>query len=205
VAKLKKTKTELKSQREALHRYLRFLPTLELKKQQIQAEVRHVEQQLHTAEEHRSAILAALRPWVKLLSGQRDLLVQAAHLVDLRTTSGNIAGVLVPVFEDVLFDERAVDYYATPPWYEDAMEAVRSLTRLEAERAVLARQRDLLAEELRITSQRVNLFEKVKIPQTRENIRVINIALGDAQTAAVTRAKIAKAKTEALVSGFLGR
>jgi V/A-type H+/Na+-transporting ATPase subunit D len=51
-----------------------------------------------------------------------------------------------------------------------------------------------LGEELRITTQRVNLFEKVKIPDTRENIRRINIFLGDQQTAAVVRGKLSKNK-----------
>ena len=62
------------------------------------------------------------------------------------------------------------------------------------ERQMLQEARDLLAEELRLTSQRVNLFEKVKIPETKENIRIIKIALGDAQTAGVARAKTAKKK-----------
>jgi V/A-type H+-transporting ATPase subunit D len=69
---------------------------------------------------------------------------------------------------------------------------------------VLQRQRQLLAEELRLTSQRVNLFEKVMIPRTLDNIRVIRIALGDAQTAAVARAKLAKNKTVSVLSGKSG-
>ena len=75
------------------------------------------------------------------------------------------------------------------------------LARLRAEMHVLERQRDLLGEELRLTSQRVNLFEKVMIPRTLDNIRVIRIALGDAQTAAVARAKLAKSKTVSVLSG----
>ena len=67
--------------------------------------------------------------------------------------------------------------------------------------ALLEDQKRLLGEELRITSQRVNLFEKVKIPECKENIRVIRIALGDAQTAGVARAKMAKGKGDDLVSG----
>ena len=58
-------------------------------------------------------------------------------------------------------------------------------------------QRRRVAEELRTTSQRVNLFERVKIPECKENIRVIKIFLGDEQTAAVVRGKIAKRMTEA--------
>jgi V/A-type H+-transporting ATPase subunit D len=59
---------------------------------------------------------------------------------------------------------------------------------------VLQEQTRLLREELRITTQRVNLFEKVKIPETKTNIRIIQIHLGDQQTAAVVRGKIAKNK-----------
>ena len=40
----------------------------------------------------------------------------------------------------------------------------------------------------------VNLFEKVKIPEAKENIRIIRIFMGDQQTAAVARSKIAKGK-----------
>ena len=53
---------------------------------------------------------------------------------------------------------------------------------------------DLLGKERRLTSQRVNLFEKVKIPEAKENIRMISIYLGDQQTSAVVRGKIAKKK-----------
>ena len=58
----------------------------------------------------------------------------------------------------------------------------------------LETQVDLLSKELKTTSQRVNLFEKVKIPEAKENIKRIAIYLGDQQTAAVVRGKIAKNK-----------
>jgi V/A-type H+/Na+-transporting ATPase subunit D len=57
-----------------------------------------------------------------------------------------------------------------------------------------------LGEELRITTQRVNLFEKVKIPEAQENIRRIGIYLGDQQTAQVVRGKIAKRNLERAAS-----
>ena len=39
MSKLKLTKTELKTQSDALKQYRRFLPTLQLKKQQLQVEL----------------------------------------------------------------------------------------------------------------------------------------------------------------------
>ena len=56
-------------------------------------------------------------------------------------------------------------------------------------------QHELLHRELRTTTQRVNLFEKVKIPECRENIRKIRIYMGDQDTSAVARSKIAKSKS----------
>ncbi|MFO8151104.1 MAG: V-type ATP synthase subunit D, partial [Trueperaceae bacterium] len=83
----------------------------------------------------------------------------------------------------------------TPPWVDEAVELLERLTELRWRRQVLAEQRSRLADELRLTSQRVNLFEKVKIPEAQEALRIIRIALGDQQAAEVVRAKIAKAKS----------
>jgi len=53
-----------------------------------------------------------------------------------------------------------------------------------------------LRKELSVTTQRVNLFEKVKIPEAQENIRLIKIYIGDQLSNAVGRSKIAKRKIE---------
>jgi len=198
--KLKKTKNELKAQREALQRYERFLPTLELKKQQLQREVRRAEAGLRRCVRRRDELVAGLRPWAGLLTTSPDL---AGHVrvEQVEREIVNIAGVNVPVLLGVRLAAPDIDYFATPAWLDDAVTVLGELVRLEAETAVLERQRELLGEELRLTSQRVNLFEKVMIPQTLDNIRMIRIALGDAQTAAVGRAKLAKSKTVTVLSG----
>ena len=61
---------------------------------------------------------------------------------------------------------------------------------------ILRRQEELLREELQITIQRIKLFEELKIPEAKDHIRIIRIFLGDQQTAAVVRGKIAKSKLE---------
>jgi V/A-type H+-transporting ATPase subunit D len=200
MAKLKKSKNELKAQREALQRYERFLPTLELKKQQLQREVRRAEAELRRRGDRRDELLAGLRGWAGLLTTLPELgdYVRVEG-VDVETV--NVAGVNVPVLAGVRIVAPAIDYFATPAWLDDAVAVLGELVRLRAELHVLERQRGLLAEELRLTSQRVNLFEKVMIPRTLDNIRVVRIALGDAQTAAVARAKLAKSKTVSVLRG----
>jgi V/A-type H+/Na+-transporting ATPase subunit D len=202
MAKLKKTKNELKAQREALRRYERFLPTLELKKQQLQREVRRAETALRESAAVEEAVLARLRPWAKLLSAAPELqLGDYVRVAAVDLDTANIAGVNVPVLANLRFESEPVDYFETPAWLEDAVAALSEVTRLRVGQLTLERQRDLLGEELRITAQRVNLFEKVMIPRAQECIRSIRIALGDAQTAAVARAKIAKGKGAELLSG----
>ena len=67
---------------------------------------------------------------------------------------------------------------------------------LDLEARVLDEQVRLLQQELRTTTQRVNLFEKVKIPETRANIKKITVYLGDQQVASVVRGKISKKNLE---------
>jgi V/A-type H+-transporting ATPase subunit D len=117
----------------------------------------------------------------------------------VRRSSVNIAGVVIPVFEEVLFEEEPLDLFATPPWLDDGMAALKDLARLRAEQMILEEQFRLLSAELLVTSQRVNLFEKVKIPEASNNIRVIRIFLGDMDAAGVVRSKIAKRKSLALM------
>ena len=134
------------------------------------------------------------------LTGPPDL-TEYVRVEGLEVETVNVAGVNVPVLSGLRFVPPAIDYFSTPAWLDDAVEVLGELVRLRAEIHVVSRQRELLGEELRLTSQRVNLFEKVMIPRTLDNIRVIRIALGDAQTAAVARAKLAKSKTVSVLSG----
>jgi len=194
MAKIKLTKTELKAQTDALKRFLRFLPMLQLKKQQLQGEIAGIVAKAEAVSAKEQAVRKSLEAWVGLFASGEDLLGGLVSVKEVKTSSANIAGVEIPVFDGIETEVKPVDLWATPAWVDDAVAALTDVLALQCERAVLERQRELVAEELRTTSQRVNLFEKVKIPDCRENIRVIKIAIGDEQTAAVTRGKIAKSR-----------
>lgn len=196
MAKIKLTKNELKAQRDGLARFQRYLPTLQLKKQQLQMEVRMVEARIEDNKDEEKALLADMSNWRSLFSEPFDFDAHVA--VDQITVSqGNIAGVSIPVLDEVSFKLIPPDLYATPAWVDDGIATLESILRLRIQQKILMEQADALREELRTTNQRVNLFEKVKIPEAKENIRVIRIFIGDQQTSEVARAKIAKGKAEA--------
>ena len=194
MARVKHTKNELKAQRDALKRFERYLPTLLLKKQQLQLEVRQLDVKIEEKEAEYRKLQDGLAKWVKLFSEPVDF-GQFLQIGEIRQMTGNIAGVNIPVLQDVVFKRTLPDLFDTSSWIDDGIRVLEQLTKVQIERRVLKEQHRVLSEELRTTSQRVNLFEKVKIPECQENIRVIRIFLGDMQTAEVARAKIAKGKS----------
>ncbi|WP_319561180.1 V-type ATP synthase subunit D [Marispirochaeta sp.] len=193
MAAVKLTKNELKKQKDSLKRFQRYLPTLQLKKQQLQLVIRQVEAEEQELRRKQQALRDQLQHWIAVFGDEIDL---AAYVqVDrVETETGNIAGVDVPVFKELSFKDIEWNLLETPLWIDKGITALKELITFDAEVAVLQRRRKLLHDELRTTSQRVNLFEKVKIPESKENIRRIQIYLGDQQTAAVVRGKMAKAK-----------
>lgn len=195
MAKIKLTKNELKTQKDSLKRYTRYLPTLQLKKQQLQMEilkVRAVSEKLQTEIEK---LEEKVCPWVDVFAEDIDL-TDFLKVKEVKTETGNIAGIDIPIFSDIEFDEEPYDFFTTPLWVDKGIEIYKELIIIKAKLLIVNKQEELLKEELRITVQRVNLFEKVKIPESRENIRVIRIYLGDLQTAEVVRGKITKTKIE---------
>jgi V/A-type H+-transporting ATPase subunit D len=191
--KIKLTQGELKKQRDALRQYERYLPTLQLKKQLLQLEMVHQQSDLGVRKDSLSVKGKAAENW----SG---LLVEAPEIRQwlipkkIITATKNVAGVDVAVFERVDFEPVEYDLFLTPLWVDAGLEILKDLISLREEIKVIEQGISLLKHELRITTQRVNLFEKVKIPGAKEAIRAIKIYIGDQMTNAVGRSKIAKNK-----------
>ena len=197
MAKIKLTKNELKVQKDALKMYRRYLPTLTLKKQQLQAEIRTIEAKAETVKKEKAALERGFNSWIAVFS-ERDAFPDGIITVsNIRKGYGNIAGVEIPTFEGADFARGDYDLYETPLWVDIAANHMEKAMLLDLEAEVLFEQVRLLEAELLATSQRVNLFEKVKIPETQENIRKISIYLADQQVSAVVRSKISKRKIAA--------
>ena len=200
---IKLTKNELKKQKENLKQFERYLPTLQLKKQQLQSVIMKIRTELEEKEDERKKMIGDLDDWVAVFA-ENESFVEEKRLEQLVqpdkviTGEENIAGVTVPSFKELTFQEINYDVDDYPLWVDTAVFKLRDIATLDALVSTLRKQVELLDAELRTTSQRVNLFEKVKIPEAKENIRVIQVYLGDQQTAAVVRGKISKKKLEAV-------
>ena len=196
MAKIKLTKNELKTQKDALQMYKRSLPTLTLKKQQLQTEIRSIEERAKEVREQRKNLEKEFEVWISVF-GEKDAFKPGMVSVkNIRKGTGNIAGVTIPVYEGADFSRGDYDLYSTPLWIDLAADRMEKALSLDLEADTLEEQVRLLSQELRVTTQRVNLFEKVKIPETKANIKKITVYLGDEQVAAVVRSKISKKKLQ---------
>ncbi len=196
---VKLTKNEQKKQKDALKQFQRYLPTLQLKQQQLQAVIRECEAEIRRLKAEQAKARGALSSWIAVY-GENALFPEErsiSHLVvvdRIEKERGNIAGVSVPVFKELVFRKIEYDLDVYPLWVDKAIFALRDIAKYDALVKTEEEKIALLSHELRVTTQRVNLFEKVKIPEAKENIRVIGIYLQDQQTAAVVRGKISKKK-----------
>jgi len=192
MVKVKLTKNDLKKQKDALKMYTRYLPTLMLKKQQLQIEIKRVEDRQLAVQNEKEALEKEFREWIGVFGEDVGLDESVLVLDEVITGVGNIAGVSIPIFEGARFAPVSYDLWLMPLWVDKAVTELQRVMLLDVELRVLQEQRRRLAHELRITTQRVNLFEKVKIPETKQRIKKISIYLGDQQIASVVRGKIAK-------------
>ena len=194
MAKIKLTKNELKVQKDALKMYRRYLPTLTLKKQQLQSEIRTIEAKAKAVRKQREELLKGFNSWIAVFSEKDAFPKDVVTVSNIRKGEGNIAGVAIPIFEGADFSRGDYDLYKTPLWVDIAANHMEKALSLDLEAEVLDEQVRLLEAELRATAQRVNLFEKVKIPETLGNIKKISIYMADQQVSAVVRSKISKRK-----------
>jgi V/A-type H+-transporting ATPase subunit D len=192
MAKIKLTKNELKKQKDSLKMFQRYLPTLMLKKQQLQGEIRLTELRLKELRAQKDRLDESFKTWIAVFGEKNVFTKDILKITKLKTGLGNIAGVAIPIFEGAEFKTAPYDLFETSLWLDAAVEKMELALLLDLEAEVVEEQRKRLDHELRVTTQRVNLFEKVKIPETKGSIKKIQVYLGDQQTSAVVRGKIAK-------------
>ncbi len=194
---IKLTKDEMRKQQLKLTQLRKYLPTLQLKKAMLQSEVNEVRIEIDKLEGvfHQRRLNASLSAGLYNQKIGIDL-EQAAAVDHIQKRYENIAGVDIPIFEDIIFKPFEYSLFATPAWLDLAVEELRNLARARAEVIIAEEKREALEKELREVSIRVNLFEKNLIPKSEKNIKKIRVFLGDQELAAVGQAKVAKSKIE---------
>lgn len=188
------SKSSLAKQNRALQTYERYLPSLDLKRKQIMTE--RAKEVLAQGETRRT--IAALRERVTenlpMLANREIALADLVQVRGARLGEENLLGTRLPVLDGLDLVKRDYGLLSKPHWVDVLVDVLSEMLTLQAQLALHDRRLLLLDEAVRKVTQRVNLFDKVLIPRTRENIKRIRVHLSDAERAAIVRSKIAKGK-----------
>jgi V/A-type H+/Na+-transporting ATPase subunit D len=191
-------KSSLKQQRDQLGLFRKFLPSLDLKRQQLLAALKQAQAELKKAEAeiHQfDAITASLYPLLGSDTLATRDLSQLVRVKAVQIETENLAGVHLPAVREVEFEAAPYSTLATPFWIDQLVAALKRMAELRIQETVSRQRVERLEAAGRRVTQRVNLFDKVLIPQAEQNIKRIQIFLADQERSAVVRSKIAKTKT----------
>ncbi len=192
---MKLTKTELRSEQLKLAQLLKYLPTLQLKKALLQLEVNAAQVEIEELKSHFQGISDKVAHYEALLSdAEASDLFSAIEILEVKRRIENIAGIDIPHFDGIVYQEETYSLFDSPVWLEAAVLGMKELLTGREKIKIVKEKKKVLEKELREVSIRVNLFEKILIPRAQENIKKIKIFLGDQQLAAIAQAKVAKQK-----------
>ena len=140
MAKIKLTKNELKVQKDALKMYKRYLPTLILKKQQLQTEIRTIDAKAKEVRAARVALEKEFEQWISVFGEREAFTPDMVTVKNIKKGVGNIAGVTIPVYEGADFGRGDYDLYKTPLWIDMAADRMEKALSLDLEAEVLDEQ-----------------------------------------------------------------
>ncbi len=192
MARIPLSKSQLRREKENLSAFRRYLPALDLKRQQLMGERERAERGIAEAERKVAVAAAEAGAALPMLADERIDVAGLVTIKAVRLGTQNVAGVKLPVVEAVEVERAPYGRMVRPHWVDVLVQRLEAAIRLEIEVEVARQRVAVLRKAVATVTQRVNLFDKVLIPETEQNIRHILVYLGDAERAAVVGAKIAK-------------
>lgn len=196
MARLSLNKAQLGKEMANLSAYRRFLPSLDLKRKQLMAERAKIEARQVELKASLSKVVERIGAEIPMLADTHIDLDGLLTLKAVHLGTVNVAGQKLPSIEDIDVEVAPYGFMHRPHWVDLVVERLKHVVRLRLDVQVADLQIATLNKAITKVTQRVNLFEKVLIPEAQSNIRRINIALGDQERAAVVTSKLAKRKRE---------
>lgn len=187
-------KSSLNKEKRSLKTFNKYLPALELKRQQLMAERKKAEEALADTSRHLADIFQLVEKQLPMLAYQDVSVENLVYVTDVKLTNENIVGTNVPLVKHVEISQTPYSDLAKPHWVDYLVELLEKMIRLRIELQVRKLRYKELDKATRTTSQRVNLFSKVLIPRTQKSIQKIQIYMSDQDRAGVLNAKLSKGK-----------
>ncbi|MBQ9522441.1 MAG: V-type ATP synthase subunit D [Paludibacteraceae bacterium] len=187
-------KTSLQSLEKDLKMRQRSLPTLQSKETALRLEVKRAKDELDRLEEESNA---RIKGYDKMIALWGEFDTSLIHVDDVRMSFKKIAGVRVPVLDEVVYTTKEFNIFSSPKWYYDGFEQIKAIADVGIRLEFVRRKVELLDYARRKTTQKVNLFEKVQIPGFQDAIRKIKRFMEDEENLSKSSQKIVKSRREA--------
>lgn len=198
--KLRLSKSSLHHQQAQLKLYQRLLPSLDLKRRQLTVEAQKAQAEHAAARSAVEALETRIGEELSMLADEDFQLAGLVKLTGYKVGEQNVVGVRLPVLESL--ECRGADYsrLASPPWVDVLVQRLKDATEQRLRAEIAGRRVDILRQQVRRITQRVNLFDKILIPTAKKNIQRIRVYLGDVERSGVITSKLAKGKQVGLRS-----
>ncbi len=184
-------KTSLQGLEKNLKMRVRALPTIKNKESALRLEVKRAKDDIVRLEQELENRIAA---YDKMLALWGEFDTSLLTVEEVKMDIKKIAGVRVPVLEEVIYQTKPFSVFSAPKWYADGLSELKNLAQVGIEREFCAQKLQLLEYARKKTTQKVNLFEKVQIPGYEDAIRKIKRFMEDEENLSKSSQKIVKAK-----------
>jgi V/A-type H+/Na+-transporting ATPase subunit D len=190
-------KTSLNDLNRQLRVRVRALPTLKNKESALRMEVKRARDMATEFEARVKAKTATLERFMRLWS-EFDACLVTIENVEMHTKK--IAGVKIPIMGQITFNYAEFSVFNRPKWYLDGIAIVEDLAKITIEKQFYVRKMRILDLVRKKTTQKVNLYEKVQIPDYEDSIRKIKRFLEDEENLSKSGQKIMKNRNSEVVA-----
>ena len=189
-------KTSLQGLEKDLKMRQRTLPTLQSKETALRLEVKKAKKEL---DDLNKEVERRIKDYDQMIALWGEFDTSLIHVDDVRMSIKKIAGVRVPVLDEVVYSTKEFSLFTSPKWFADGFEQLKAIADVGIRQEFVRRKVDLLEYARKKTTQKVNLFEKVQIPGYQDAIRKIKRFMEDEENLNKSSQKIVKAKKESEV------
>ena len=186
-------KTSLQGLEKDLKMRQRTLPTLQSKETALRLEVKKAKKELDDLNQE---VEQRIKDYDRMMALWGEFDTSLIHVDDVRMSIKKIAGVRVPVLDEVVYSTKQFSLFSSPKWFADGFEQLKAIADVGIRQEFVQRKVELLEYARKKTTQKVNLFEKVQIPGYQDAIRKIKRFMEDEENLSKSSQKIVKSKRE---------
>ena len=187
-------KTSLQTLEKDLKMRQRTLPTLQSKETALRLEVKKAKKELDDLNQE---VERRIKDYDQMIALWGEFDTSLIHVDDVRMSIKKIAGVRVPVLDEVVYSTKEFSLFSSPKWFADGFEQLKAIADVGIRQEFIQRKVELLEYARKKTTHKVNLFEKVQIPGYQDAIRKIKRFMEDEENLSKSSQKIVKSKREA--------